>query len=512
MLNPNAKEWTPSWLKKPSETTTPVTTNPIPEKPIETKEKPINPIPPAPVANISKETIVETIETPADILKEEELETPVEEEDIVIENADPREHINVVFIGHVDAGKSTLSGNILYLTGQVDKRTIEKYEREAVERGRESWFLAFIMDTNEEEREKGKTVDVGRAHFETENKRFTILDAPGHKSYVPNMIVGATQADVAVLLISARKGEFEAGFEKGGQTREHAMLAKTLGIKKIVIVINKMDEATVKWNKTRYEQIVVKLAEYFKNLGYRSDDLVFLPISAITGANVIEPLKPEVCSWFKGKSLIQVLDSIEIEGRNPRGPVRMPIMDKYFDRGICLVGKVESGIIKMNDKLMIVPGKIPVEVTLIEVDDKAVNQAQPGDNIDIYVKGTTEEHVHRGYMLCSRSSICPVVKRIEALLMVLEIPTLFSAGYEAVLHIHTAIVECTVLKLLETKEKDKVVKHPVFVKSNSKVKVLISLAQAIPLDTFASLQAIGRFSLRNEGMTIGVGKILRAIE
>ena len=181
----------------------------------------------------------------------EEDDNDVKEAEVVAEEGDPREHINLVFIGHVDAGKSTLSGNILYLTDNVDKRTIERYEREAKDRNRESWFLAFIMDTNEEERAKGKTVEVGRAYFDTSLKRYTILDAPGHKNYVPNMIMGASQADVGVLVISARKGEFEAGFDRGGQSREHAMLCKTLGISHLVVAINKMDDPTVEWRKER---------------------------------------------------------------------------------------------------------------------------------------------------------------------------------------------------------------------------------------------------------------------
>merc|ERR1711871_1550322 len=161
-------------------------------------------------------------------------------------------------------GKSTLSGNILYLTGYVDKRTIEKYEREAKEKNRDSWFLAFIMDTNEEERAKGKTVEVGRAHFDSPSKRYTILDAPGHKNYVPSMIAGACQADVGVLVISARKGEFETGFERGGQTREHALLAKTLGVRNLIVVINKMDDPTVEWSKSRYEECIDKFTPYLK--------------------------------------------------------------------------------------------------------------------------------------------------------------------------------------------------------------------------------------------------------
>ncbi|KAJ1417027.1 P-loop containing nucleoside triphosphate hydrolase protein, partial [Ochromonadaceae sp. CCMP2298] len=200
---------------------------------------------------------------------------------------DPREHLNLVFIGHVDAGKSTLSGSILYIMGKVDSRTIERFEREAKQRNRESWFLAFIMDTSEEERAKGKTVEVGRAHFETDINRYTILDAPGHKNYVPNMIAGAAQADVGVLVISARKGEFETGFEKGGQTREHALLARTLGVSHLVVVINKMDDPTVEWDQNRYEECVSKLKPYLKQVGYTiKKDVKFVPISGLSGDNV----------------------------------------------------------------------------------------------------------------------------------------------------------------------------------------------------------------------------------
>jgi peptide chain release factor subunit 3 len=208
---------------------------------------------------------------------------------------DIRENINLVFIGHVDAGKSTLSGNILYLTDNVDKRTIERYEREAKARSRESWFLAFIMDTSEEERAKGKTVEVGRAHFSTPAKRYTILDAPGHKNYVPNMIAGAAQADVGVLVISARRGEFETGFERGGQTREHALLAKTLGVKYLVVVVNKMDEPTVRWSQDRYDECCSKLKPFLKQCGYTiKKDVRFIPISGLNGANVKVEVSPDV--------------------------------------------------------------------------------------------------------------------------------------------------------------------------------------------------------------------------
>lgn len=179
-----------------------------------------------------------------------------------------KEHVNVIFLGHVDAGKSTLGGSILYATGMVDERTMDKYKREAKEAGRETWYLSWALDLTKEERSKGKTVEVGRGFFETEVRRYSILDAPGHKTYVPNMIGGASQADVGVLVISARKGEYETGFEKGGQTREHAVLAKTQGVNKLVVVVNKMDDPTVEWSEDRYKECTTKLAQFLKGVGY----------------------------------------------------------------------------------------------------------------------------------------------------------------------------------------------------------------------------------------------------
>lgn len=204
--------------------------------------------PPSRAPSIKDEDTATESRDAESVAKEQEEEL----DEALVQDMYGKEHVNIVFIGHVDAGKSTLGGNILFLTGMVDERTMEKYEKEAKDAGRESWYLSWALDTNKEERAKGKTVEVGRARFETEKRRYTILDAPGHKSYVPNMISGAAQADVGLLVISARKGEFETGFDKGGQTREHAVLAKMNGINKLVVVINKMDDPTVEWSKERY--------------------------------------------------------------------------------------------------------------------------------------------------------------------------------------------------------------------------------------------------------------------
>lgn len=211
-----------------------------------------------------------------------------------------KEHLNIVFVGHVDAGKSTMGGNLLYITGMVDKRTMEKYEKEAKEAGRESWYLSWALDSTPQERAKGKTVEVGRAYFETSARRYTILDAPGHKTFVPSMISGAAQADVAVLVISARKGEFETGFEKGGQTREHVMLIKTAGVSKLVIVINKMDDPTVEWDQGRYDEIKGKLTPFVKGAGFNpKTDVTFIPVSAFTGVNLKDRVTKTICPWYR---------------------------------------------------------------------------------------------------------------------------------------------------------------------------------------------------------------------
>ncbi|XP_055827799.1 LOW QUALITY PROTEIN: uncharacterized protein LOC129896010 [Solanum dulcamara] len=267
---------------------------------------------------------------PDDVVNPDSLEDGLEKEANV--NVKPthvpvnrKRHLNVVFIGHVDAGKTTAGGQILFLSGQVDHRTIQKYEKEAKNKSRESWYMAYIMDTNEEERAKGKTVEVGRAHFETETTRFTILDAPGHKSYVPNMISEASQADIGVLVISARKGEFETGYERGGQTREHVQLAKTrtLGVSKLLVVVNKMGDPTVLWSKERYDEIQSKMIPFLKSSQYNvKKDVQFLPISGLLGSNMKTRVEEGVCPWWDGPCLFEALDAVEVPPRDPEGPLR----------------------------------------------------------------------------------------------------------------------------------------------------------------------------------------------
>ncbi|GJV15871.1 eukaryotic peptide chain release factor GTP-binding subunit ERF3A isoform X1 [Tanacetum coccineum] len=268
-----------------------------------------------------------------------------------------------------DSGKSTIGGQILYLSGQVDKRTIEKFEKEAKDKHRESWYMAYIMDINEDERVKGITVEVGRAHFETETTRFTILDAPGHKIYVPNMITGASQADIGVL---------------------------TLGVSKLVVVVNKMDDPTVNWSRQRYEEIMSKMSHF--------SNIMFLPISGLRGTNIQTRVERDACSWFDGQCLFEALDGIEVAPLDPNGPFRMPIMDKVKELGTVLMGKVR--------------------VVAIYCDEERVRSAGPGETLSVRVSGIEVEDIRSGFILSSIETPIPVVQKFIVQLQILELEVL----------------------------------------------------------------------------------------
>uniref|UniRef100_A0A0E0JZH5 Tr-type G domain-containing protein n=1 Tax=Oryza punctata TaxID=4537 RepID=A0A0E0JZH5_ORYPU len=426
-----------------------------------------------------------------------------------------KRHLNVVFIGHVDAGKSTAGGQILFLSGQVDDRTIQKYEKEAKDKSRESWYMAYIMDTNEEERAKGKTVEVGRAHFETKTTRFTILDAPGHKSYVPNMISGASQADIGVLVISARKGEFETGYERGGQTREHVLLAKTLGVSKLVVVINKMDEPTVGWSKERYDEIEGKMVPFLKSSGYNvKKDVHFLPISGLLGTNMKTRMDKSKCSWWSGPCLFEVLDCIQVPLRDPKGPVRMPIIDKYKDMGTVVMGKIESGTISEGDNMLVMPNKANVKIISVHCDEDRMRSAAPGENVRVKLSGIEEDDITAGFVLSSITNPVSAISEFHAQLQILELldNAIFTAGYKAVLHIHSVVEECEIVELIEEidlkrrKESDlkkkKSKRKPLFVKNGAVVVCRVQVNNLICIENFSEFPQLGRFTLRTEGKDI----------
>uniref|UniRef100_A0A8C8GYD4 Tr-type G domain-containing protein n=1 Tax=Oncorhynchus tshawytscha TaxID=74940 RepID=A0A8C8GYD4_ONCTS len=420
--------------------------------------------------------------------EEEEEELPMLKVIPLPPDAPKKEHVNVVFIGHVDAGKSTIGGQIMYLTGMVEKRTLEKYEREAKEKNRETWYLSWALDTNQEERDKGKTVEVGRAYFETEKKHFTILDAPGHKSFVPNMIGGASQADLAVLVISARKGEFETGFEKGGQTREHAMLAKTAGVKHLIVLVNKMDDPTVNWSLERYEECKEKLVPFLKKVGFNpKKDIYFMPCSGLTGANLKEPI--EECTWYTLK--------------NPSLTCLLPFI--YTDL---------KWIYTMIHVMCYPHPQHTVEVLSLLSDEVETDEAVPGENLKLRLKGIEEEEILPGFILCNAENLCHSGRTFDAQIVIIEHKSIICPGYNAVLHIHTCIEEVQITALIclvdkKTGEKSKT--RPRFVKQDQVCIARLRCAGTICLETFKDFPQMGRFTLRDEGKTIAIGKVLKLV-
>ncbi|CAG8505755.1 544_t:CDS:10 [Paraglomus occultum] len=505
--NVHAKEFVPSWLQ-----------NAEPKKQSESiKSGSASPnrasTPTQPKKDDRKEEKVETVAAGETVRANEEEEVDAQ----IIQDMFGKEHLNIVFIGHVDAGKSTMGGNLLYITGMVDQRTMEKYEKEAKEQGRESWYLSWALDTNKEERAKGKTVECGRAYFETDKRRYTILDAPGHKNFVPNMISGASQADVGVLVISARRGEFETGFERGGQTREHAILVRTSGVNKLIVVINKMDDPTVNWSKERYDECVSKLSPFLRGTGYNlATDITFMPVSGFTGANLKERLSADVCPWYSGPSLLEHLDNMQALDRKIDAPLMIPITEKYKDMGTVVVGKIESGRVKKGQTVLIMPNKRAVEVVSVynEIEDE-IPLGICGDNVRLRVRGIEEEDISTGFVVCDKNNPVHVTTTFETQLAILEHKNIICAGYGAVLHVHALVEEVSVaalLHLIDKKTGRKSKRAPQFIKKGQKVIARLETSGPICIEAFDDYPQLGRFTLRDEGKTIAIGKVTKVIE
>lgn len=434
----------------------------------------------------------------------------------VLEEMYGKEHVNIIFIGHVDAGKSTLGGQVLIQTGMVDERTLEKYKKEAKDAGRETWYISWVLDLNTEERAKGKTVEVGRGFFETDKRRYTILDAPGHKTYVPNMLSGAAQADVAILVISARKGEFETGFEKGGQTQEHAMLIKTTGAKEVVVAINKMDDITVEWSKERYNEIENKLKPFLKKkMGL---DSTFLPISAQTGIGVKERIPKKTAPWANFPSLLEFLDNMQKITRNTNAPFMMPIGAKYRDLGTMIEGRIEAGVVQKTSSLIMMPNREQISISALYGEtEEEIPHATCGEQIRMRIRGVEEEDIMPGFVLCSPKRLVHCVSAFEAQINIVDLKSILSAGFNCVLHVHSATEEVTfeaLLHKLEPKTGRKSKKPPPFASRGMGIIARLRVTSGggkICVERFEDYPQLGRFTLRDQGQTIAVGKITKLI-
>ena len=371
------------------------------------------------------------------------------------------------------------------------------------------------MDINEEEKERGKTVEMGRAGFDTVNKRFTVFDCPGHRNYVQNMISGAAQADVAGLVISAKPGEFEAGFEKDGQTREHAMLAKSLGAQYLIVIINKMD--TVEWNEERFNYIQTSLHPFLtKNCGYNAQNIFYVAISAQTGLNMKESLKPELAPWYKGKSLWQTLDGLPPILRSHEKILRIPLLDKFKEKGVLTTsGKIGSGVVKPNMQCVLMPLQKPITISrVLDVDDNEMAYAGVGDNVTLQIKGIEEEEIRRGYVICGLQFWTNVCEEFEADVQVFELPSnqFFGPGFLVVLHMHTILEEATIVsvtKIQTTAEGEEKKVNAQGLRSGERGVVRIKVKSPVCLEKYAEFPELGRFALRKETITVASGTVTR---
>lgn len=419
-------------------------------------------------------------------------------------------HLNLVIIGHVDHGKSTTVGHLFYLTGTVNERVAKTYEDEAKKLGKETFKFAWVLDKLKEERERGLTIDTAYLKLETPKYFFTVIDAPGHRDFVKNMVTGASQADAAVLFVSAKRGEFEAGIGPGGQTREHGFLAYTLGVNQIVVAINKMDDQSVNWNQERYEEIKNEISRMLKMVGYKVEKVPFVPTSGWTGDNLTK--SSDKMPWYKGPTLFEALDLLETPPKPVEKPLRLPIQDIYTITGVGTVpvGRVETGVLKEGDTLVFMPSNVKGEVKSIETHHVRIPKAEPGDNIGFNVRGISRDDIRRGDVGGHPDKPPTVAKEFIGQIIVIYHPTAIAAGYSPVLHAHTGQIACRfteLIKKLNPRTGEVVEEKPAFLKTGDGAVVRFEPLQSIAVEAYSDFPELGRFAVRDMGTTVAAGVI-----
>jgi len=420
-------------------------------------------------------------------------------------------HINIVVIGHVDAGKSTTTGHLIYKCGGIDKRTIEKFEKEAKEMGKASFKYAWVLDKLKAERERGITIDISLWKFESPKYYFTIIDAPGHRDFIKNMITGTSQADCAVLVIASPTGEIEAGIAKNGQTREHALLAYTLGVKQMIVAVNKMDEKSVNFAQGRFDEIQKEVSDFLKKIGYNPEKIPFIPISGWNGDNMIE--KSSNLPWYKGPTLLEALDNLTEPKRPIDKPLRLPLQAVYKIGGIGTVptGRVETGVLKPGMVVTFAPPMVTTEVKSVEMHHEALQQAAPGDNVGFNVKNVSVKDIKRGEV-CGDSKNDPPngVEDFTAQVIILNHPGQIHAGYAPVLDCHTAHIACKfseILMKVDRRSGKELEKEPKNIKSGDAAIVKLIPSKPMCVETFSEYPPLGRFAVRDMRQTVAVGVI-----
>jgi elongation factor 1-alpha len=424
--------------------------------------------------------------------------------------SEKKPHINLIICGHVDHGKSTMMGHVLFLTGALGKQEMAKMEKLAQEADKPSFKFAYVMDRLKEERERGLTIDLAFRRFDTAKHYFTIIDAPGHADFVKNLITGASQADAAILVVSARKGEFEAGVSAGGQTREHAFLARTLGIEQIVVAINKMDDSTPPWSQDRYEEIKAEVTSLLQGAQFDTSKVHFIPVSAWTGDSLVEPSKN--MEWYKGPTLLAALDEFVLPPKPIDKPLRVPVQDVYTITGVGTVpvGRVETGKMKIGDKVIFMPLAKEGEIKTIEMHHERMDTAEPGDNIGFNVRGIGKEDIRRGDVMGHVSNPPKVAAEFVGQIIVIFHPRAIAVGYTPVIHAHTAQVAATfteIVSKIDSRTGEVIQEKPDFIKQGDSAIVRFTPVQPLCLETFKDIKQLGRFAVRDSGRTVAVGVV-----
>jgi elongation factor 1-alpha len=408
-------------------------------------------------------------------------------------------HLNLVTLGHVDHAKSTLVGRLLFDTGSIPEQKMREYQQLAKELGRETFEFAFVMDRLKEERERGVTIDIAHQRFDTQKYYFTIIDCPGHRDFVKNMITGTSEADAAILVVSAKEGVQE-------QTKEHAYLARVMGVGQMIVVINKMD--AVNYDEKRFNEVKEEVSKLLKGIGYKTDEILFIPASAYKGDNVAK--KSENMPWYKGPTVIEALDTFTVPERPIDKPLRIPIQDVYSITGVGTVpvGRVETGVLKKGDKIIFMPSNVTGEVKSIEMHHEEIPEAKPGDNIGFNVRGVGKDQVKRGDVVSHPDTPPTVVKEFTAQIIVLNHPTVISRGYTPVFHVHTAQVACKIvdiLKKIDPKTGATVQENPDFIKTGDAAIIKVQPTKPLVIEKQNEFPELARFAIRDMGVTVAAG-------
>lgn len=417
--------------------------------------------------------------------------------------AKEKTHINLVFIGHVDHGKSTTVGRLLFDSGNIDEQTMRKLEQKATELGKKGFEFAFVMDNLKEEQERGVTIDLAHKRFDTPKYYFTIIDAPGHRDFIKNMITGASQADAGVVCVAANDGVM-------AQTKEHIFLSKTLGVSQIIIAVNKMD--MVNYDEAKFKEIVEQVSQLLKSVGYKPEEIAFIPVASLKGDNVAK--KSENMAWYTGKTLLEQLDELKEPEKPTDLPLRLPIQDVYNITGIGVVpvGRVETGLMKVGQKVVFMPGRegkgVSGELKSIEMHHEQVQEAEPGDNVGFNVRGIGKKDIARGDVLGTADNVPTVATEFTAQMVVLNHPSVITVGYTPVFHIHTAQVACQVteiVKKLNPATGEVLEEKPDFIKNGDAAIVKVKPVQPLVIETQKEIPQMSRFAIRDSGQTVAAG-------